>query len=152
MTVTHPDIRRYFMSISEAVQLITQAGTLGTKGEIFVLDMGEQIKIVDLAREPVRLSGLSRDSIEIRFVGLRPGEKLYEEILIDEEKTKATRFQKIFVASPIDVDAPRFEAQVELLLKAAEEGDENMALAGFKALDIGYPAVKSNRASDLPND
>ena len=90
ITVTHPEITRYFMSIPEAAQLVMQAGFMGDGGEIFVLDMGEPVKIVDLAKDMVRLSGLEENEIKIEYTGLRPGEKLYEELLADDEHTLPT--------------------------------------------------------------
>ena len=98
VTVTHPDIQRYFMSIPEATQLVLQAGAMGKGGEIFVLDMGEPVRIVDLARQMIRLSGLAEDDVRIEYTGLRPGEKLYEEPLADVERTLPTPHPKLRVA------------------------------------------------------
>jgi FlaA1/EpsC-like NDP-sugar epimerase len=103
VTVTHPQIVRYFMSIPEAAQLVLQAAFMGEGGEVFVLDMGEPIRIVDLARKMIRLSGSSDDEIQIEFTGLRPGEKLYEELLTDSEFTRATHHPKIRVARVTEV-------------------------------------------------
>jgi FlaA1/EpsC-like NDP-sugar epimerase len=98
VTVTHPDITRYFMSIPEAAQLVLQAGSMGQGGEIFVLDMGEPVRIVDLARDMIRLSGFTEEEIRITITGLRPGEKLYEEVLADGEKTISTPHPKLRIA------------------------------------------------------
>jgi FlaA1/EpsC-like NDP-sugar epimerase len=105
VTVTHPDIVRYFMLIPEAAQLVLQAGLMGQGGEIFVLDMGEPIRIIDLARDMIRLSGYTEEDIRIEFTGLRPGEKLYEELLADSETTQPTPHPKLRVAradTPVD--------------------------------------------------
>jgi len=104
ITVTHPDMIRYFMSIPEAVSLVLQAGSYGDGGEIFVLDMGEPVKIVDLAKNMIRLAGLSEEDIKIIFTGLRPGEKLFEELLLADEGLKETSNELIYVARPMDID------------------------------------------------
>lgn len=98
VTVTHPDIVRYFMTIPEAAQLVLQAGLMGQGGEIFVLEMGDPVRIVDLARDMIRLSGFSEDEVKIEFTGLRPGEKLYEELLADDEATQQTPHPKLRIA------------------------------------------------------
>lgn len=98
ITITHPEITRYFMSIPEAAQLVMQAGLMGEGGEIFVLDMGQPVKIATLAEDMIRLSGLQMDEIKIEYVGLRPGEKLYEELLADDEHTQATPHEKLRIA------------------------------------------------------
>jgi len=98
VTVTHPEIIRYFMLIPEAAQLVLQAGAMGSGGEIFVLEMGEPIRIADLARDMIHLSGFSDDEIRIEFTGLRPGEKLFEELLTDSEHTLPTPHPKLRVA------------------------------------------------------
>jgi FlaA1/EpsC-like NDP-sugar epimerase len=98
LTVTHPDIVRYFMTIPEAAQLVLQAGLMGQSGQIYVLDMGEPVKIVELARMLIRLSGKSEQEVPIAYTGLRPGEKLYEELLADDETTVPTPHPKLRAA------------------------------------------------------
>lgn len=104
VTIPHPDITRYFMSIPEADQLSMQAGLMGNGGEIFVLDMGESIKIAAWAADKIRLSGLQTDDIKIEYVGLLPGEKLYEELLADDEHTMQTPHEKLRIASARPAD------------------------------------------------
>jgi FlaA1/EpsC-like NDP-sugar epimerase len=106
VTVTHPDVTRYFMTIREASQLILQAGAMGEGGEIFILDMGTPVKIVDMARDLIRLSGLEPDvDIKIEYIGLRPGEKLYEELITADENAQPTPHPKILMlkGSPCDI-------------------------------------------------
>lgn len=122
VTVTHPDIIRYFMTITEAVSLVLQAGAYAKGGEIFVLDMGEPVKIADLAANLIKLSGYRPgEDIEIKFTGLRPGEKMYEELLMNEEGLKKTANSMIFIGKPIEFDEERFEEQLEQLIAAAKE-------------------------------
>ena len=125
VTVTHPDIIRYFMTIPEAASLVLQAGTYANGGEIFVLDMGSPIKIDTLARNLIRLSGLKPDvDIHISYTGLRPGEKLYEEKLMSEEGLKTTPNQMIHIGSPIPFDEDLFLRQLQLLMEASYNGNE----------------------------
>jgi FlaA1/EpsC-like NDP-sugar epimerase len=113
VTVTHPEVIRYFMTIPEAVQLVIQAGALAKGGEIFILDMGEPVKIADLARDMIKLSGLEPDvDIDIEYIGLRPGEKLFEELLLNEEGITATKYKKIFIAKPTFTDVDDFESEL----------------------------------------
>jgi FlaA1/EpsC-like NDP-sugar epimerase len=128
VTVTDPEMTRYFMTIPEAVQLVLQAAVLGRGGEVFVLDMGEPVKIVDLARDLIRLSGLQEGSdIEIHFTGMRPGEKLFEELSRDDESLGPTTHRKVLRAR-LGTVAPHFARRMESLIDAAVRREEDGAL------------------------
>ena len=127
VTVTHPDIIRYFMTIPEAVSLVLQAGAYAKGGEIFILDMGEPVKILDLAKNLIRLSGYKVDEdIKIVFTGLRPGEKLYEELLMKEEGMKETDNKLIYIGKPIDLDEEVFFKQLKSLKEAVTHEDNDV--------------------------
>jgi FlaA1/EpsC-like NDP-sugar epimerase len=134
VTVTHPDIIRYFMLIPEAAQLVLQAGLIASRqqegGQIFVLDMGEPVKIVDLARDLIRLSGFTEDEIKIEFTGLRPGEKLYEELLADGESTLPTPHPKLRIAKPSATPDAQWLADLEqwLAVPSRTEADVKQGL------------------------
>jgi len=127
VTITHPDIIRYFMTIPEAVSLVLQAGAYAKGGEIFVLDMGKPVKIADLAKNLILLSGHKPDEdIKIIYTGLRPGEKLYEELLMDEEGLENTENELIHIGKPIDLDEDKFMAQLEEIRDYVEEEPDDI--------------------------
>jgi UDP-N-acetyl-D-glucosamine 4,6-dehydratase len=119
VTVTHPEITRYFMLISEACQLVLQTAAIAKGGELFILDMGKPIKIADLARQMIRLYG-KEDEVEISFTGLRPGEKLYEELLLDESEQE-TQYSSIFISKPTQYDISKLTQDIEVLLEAEDK-------------------------------
>jgi FlaA1/EpsC-like NDP-sugar epimerase len=143
VTVTHPEVTRFFMLIPEAVQLIIQAAAIGSAGDIFVLDMGNPIRILDLAKDLIKLSGLRPgQDIAIEFVGLRPGEKLYEELLTAEEGLTKTSYSKIFVGKPQSIDHAQLTGCLNTLFKAAEVDDEQSIRTNLDLL-VGGNLLKS---------
>lgn len=144
VTVTHREATRYFMTIPEAVQLLIQAGAMGNGGEILMLDMGEPIKILDLAEDLIRLSGLEVDrDIKIAFTGLEPGEKLYEELLTPQEGVTATKHQRIFVAQLEQIEEKQLLSQIGELSRLADRLDTEGIISKFQEL---VPTYQPNRA------
>jgi FlaA1/EpsC-like NDP-sugar epimerase len=147
VTITHPDMRRFFMTIPEAVELVIQAGAMGRDNEIFMLDMGQPVKIMDLAEDLIRLSGLRPgEDIEIVCTGIRPGEKLTEELLMDSEAADATAHPKILVARRAGCDREKFLPLFEQLRRAVESHDEPTARRLMKAV------VPEYRPAERPRD
>jgi len=141
VTVTHPDIIRYFMTIPEAVSLVLQAGAYARGGEIFVLDMGEPVKILDLATNLIKLSGYRvGEDIQIVFTGLRPGEKMYEELLMNEEGLKETANKMIFIGRPIEFDEKVFRSQLVELGREAMDETSDIRAAVEKIVTTYHPA------------
>lgn len=141
VTVTHPDIIRYFMTIPEAVSLVLQAGAYAKGGEIFVLDMGEPVKILDLATNLIKLSGYRvGEDIQIVFTGLRPGEKMYEELLMNEEGLKETANKMIFIGKPIEFDEEEFRSQLAGLEQEAMDETSDIRAAVEKIVTTYHPA------------
>ncbi len=150
VTVTHREATRYFMTIPEAVQLLIQAGAMGNGGEILMLDMGEPIKILDLAEDLIRLSGLEVDrDIKIAFTGLEPGEKLYEELLTPQEGVTATKHQRIFVAQLEEIEERQLLSQIEALSRLSDTLDTEGIISTFQEL---VPTYQPNRAFLTEND
>lgn len=147
VTVTHPEMRRFFMTIPEAVQLVLQAAVLGQGGEVFLLDMGEPVKIVDLATDLIRLSGLEvgRD-IELAFTGLRPGEKLFEELFLPDEHYERTRHAKIFIAGNASALVPgRLDETIGVLARAASVSDRDTIIRALQNLIPEYCPPEGER-------
>ena len=141
VTVTHPDIIRFFMTIPEAVSLVMQAGALAHGGEIFVLDMGEPVKIADLAKNLIRLSGYTLGvDMNIEYTGLRPGEKLYEEKLMAEEGLKRTKNDLIHIGCPIPFDTDEFLKELEGLMEAAYKNRDDIRERVQKVVSTYHPA------------
>lgn len=142
VTITHPEVTRYFMTIPEAGQLILQAGAMGRGGEIFILEMGTAVKIGDMARDLIRLSGFEPDQdIKIEYIGLRPGEKLYEELITEGENVVTTDHKKIMVLSGRICDQDRLNMDIDLLIKAAKDQDENTIRTMIKQILPEYSAM-----------
>jgi len=150
ITVTHKDITRFFMTIPEASQLVLQAGSMGNGGEIYLLDMGEPVKILHLAEELIRLSGkVPYDEIDIEFTGLRPGEKLYEELLLDGEGVQPTHHSKICIAAAVIEDEKRLQEQIDLLFDAARKMDLNRVLDLLQEIVPEYQPAEHDSARKI---
>jgi FlaA1/EpsC-like NDP-sugar epimerase len=144
ITITHPEISRYFMTIPEACQLVLEAGAMGKGGEIFIFDMGESVKIVDLAKKMIKLSGLVLDKdIKIVYTGLRPGEKLYEELLSDHENTLPTHHKQILVAKVKEYDFAEVSTEIGELITLFKAQDNISIVSKMKEL---VPEFKSNNS------
>ncbi len=153
LTVTHPDVIRYFMTSPEAAQLVLQAGSMGKGGEIFLLDMGEPVKIVTLAEEMIRLSGFRPyEDVDIIFTGLRPGEKLFEELLLSGEGIQPTSHEKIMIARATLRDWEIINQQMEALHKATQMLDTPQIIATLEEIVPEYQSpVKQHKRSPEKN-
>jgi len=148
VTVTHPEMKRYFMTIPEASQLVLQAATMGKGGEIFVLDMGEPVKIVDLAKELITLSGFSpEEDIEIKFTGVRPGEKLFEELSIKGEDMQPTKHPKIAIWKNILRDREKLRTGINELVTIAKTKNYDEIVKKIKELVPGYMGENNENKS-----
>ena len=144
VTVTHPEITRYFMTIPEACRLVLEAGCMGTGGEIFIFDMGKSVKIVDLAKKMIRLAGLiPNQDIQIQFSGLRPGEKLFEELLNDKETTMPTHHSKIMIGNVRTYQFEEVQLQITALLQAAKTNNDRLVVLNMKKI---VPEFKSKNS------
>jgi FlaA1/EpsC-like NDP-sugar epimerase len=148
ITITHPDIIRYFMTIPEACQLVLEAGSMGNGGEIYIFDMGKPVKIIDLARKMIRLAGFVPDrDIKIKIVGLRPGEKLYEELLNDTSKTLPTYHEKIMIAQEIQEEFEDLHLEIEDLIGIASFFDNDDIVAKMKKIVPEFISMNSTFAT-----
>jgi FlaA1/EpsC-like NDP-sugar epimerase len=150
ITVTHPEIRRYFMTIPEAVTLVLQAATVGQSGQILILDMGDPIKIVDLARQLLRLVGKTESEVPIEFVGLRPGEKLFEELSCDGESCLKTSHDSIWVFDQNGARGNNYIERAELALRSAFDESDSFAVQHF-LMEI-VPEYEPRNGHQLPVD
>jgi FlaA1/EpsC-like NDP-sugar epimerase len=152
LTVTHPDMVRFFMTIPEASQLVIQAGAMGRGGEVFVLDMGEPVKIVDLAADMIRLSGLELGKdIDIQFTGRRPGEKLFEELNCQGERHRPTSHPKIMVAESEKADLAELRHVLQQL-RGIADGAQTPIIAALQTIVPQYAATRSARHPDAAPD
>ena len=141
VTVTHPEIIRYFMTIPEACQLVLEAGSMGKTGEIYIFDMGQPVKIADLAKKMIQLSG--RTDVKIEFTGLRHGEKLYEELLATRENTKPTSHDKIMIASVREYDFEDVCEDIDALVNSSYQFDSMLTVAKMKDLVPEFKSLNS---------
>ena len=141
MTVTHPEIIRYFMTIPEACQLVLEAGAMGKNGEIYIFDMGKPVKILDLAKRMIRLSGTP--NVKIEFTGLRHGEKLYEELLNLKEHTKPTHHEKIMIADVREYEYSEVSKQIDNLIKVSYEYDDMRTVKKMKEMVPEFRSINS---------
>nr|WP_208639997.1 nucleoside-diphosphate sugar epimerase/dehydratase [Flavobacterium limicola] len=144
LTITHPDIIRYFMTIPEACQLVLEAGAMGNGGEIYIFDMGKPVKIIDLARKMIKLAGfIPEKDIKIQIVGLRPGEKLYEELLNDTSKTLATHHEKIMIAQEIQDEFETLHVDIDELIGIANQYQNDAVVAKMKKIVPEFKSMNS---------
>ncbi|MBR2090579.1 MAG: polysaccharide biosynthesis protein [Fibrobacter sp.] len=153
VTVTHPDIIRYFMTIPEAVSLVMEAASIAHGGEIFVLDMGEPVKIVTLAENLIRMYGkVPYKEIPIKFTGLRPGEKIKEELLMDEEGLQKTQNKLIFIGRQIEIDGNKFIGQLAHLRDAARQNDVDLAVKTLREIVPTFTTPEEFNSKILPRN
>ena len=144
ITVTHPDIERFFMTIPEACQLVLEAGAMGNGGEIFIFDMGKSIRIVDLAKKMIKLSGLTLGKdIQIIYTGLRPGEKIFEELLANKETTLPTHHSKIMIAKVREYDFPTIEKEISDLIDLFKLQNNEVIVRKMKDIVPEYISANS---------